>query len=128
MGQLSLFSRAELAGMRDRTRARNYSASRDEFRRDHERRRAWGLQRRHAERLRHVREQQAGCWPDDLQIAPASVEADRPGLPDPSPVSAGPPPRVVRRPAPSRNPQTSQETQAGPVEQAEPTEAIRSSA
>jgi hypothetical protein len=119
MGQLQLFSRAELASMRDRTRARNYSASRDEFRRDHERRRAWGLQRRHAERLRHVREQQAGCWPEDLQIAPTSVEARRPGPPGPSPVPAAAPPRAVRRPAPSRDPQPSRETQAGPAEEVE---------
>jgi hypothetical protein len=92
MGQLQLFSRAELSGMRDKTRARNYSASRDEFRRDHERRRARGLQRRHAERLRHVREQQAGCWPEDLQIAPAGVQAVATRRPPLSP-RAGIPPR-----------------------------------
>jgi len=99
--------------MRDRTRARNYSAIGDEFRRDHERRRAWGLQRRHAERLRHVRERQAGCWPDDLQIVAASVEA---GRADPSPVTAALPSRGVRPPAPSRDPQTNRGTQAGAAE------------
>ncbi len=52
MGQLSLFSRVEIAGMRERTVARNYSPTRDEFRREHERRRFWGLRRRHAEKLR----------------------------------------------------------------------------
>ncbi|MBB2943166.1 hypothetical protein FB565_002879 [Actinoplanes lutulentus] len=53
-GQRGLFSRAELATMRDRTAARNYSAAKDEFRRQHERHRAWGLTQRHAERLRRL--------------------------------------------------------------------------
>jgi hypothetical protein len=52
MRQGSLFSRAQIAAMRDPTTARNHSPSRDEFRREHERRRAFGLQRRHAEKLR----------------------------------------------------------------------------
>ncbi|TWG11629.1 hypothetical protein FHX34_106359 [Actinoplanes teichomyceticus] len=38
--------------MRDRTASRDYSPAREEFRREHERRRFWGLRRRHAERLR----------------------------------------------------------------------------
>ncbi len=54
--QQQLFTRAELSAMRDRTRARNYSPDRENFRRDHERRRYWGLKRRHAERLRQLRE------------------------------------------------------------------------
>ena len=37
--------------MRDRTKARNYSAEKEEFRRDHARRRQWGLVRRHAQKL-----------------------------------------------------------------------------
>jgi hypothetical protein len=55
MRQLSLFTPAQLVDMRDRTASRNYSPSRDEFRREHERHRAWGLARRHAERLRRLR-------------------------------------------------------------------------
>ena len=51
---MSLFDRATTTAMRDRTRSRNYSPERDEFRRDHERRRYWGLQRRHAEKLRRL--------------------------------------------------------------------------
>jgi hypothetical protein len=51
VAQMSLFSRGELAGMRDRTRARNYSAEAEKFRRDHERHRAWGLRQRHARKL-----------------------------------------------------------------------------
>src|SRR3954451_11597352 len=38
--------------MRDRARSRKYSAGNDAFRRDHARRRAWGLAQRHAEKLR----------------------------------------------------------------------------
>ncbi|MCW2139808.1 hypothetical protein BXY51_004372 [Actinoplanes cyaneus] len=51
VAQMSLFSRTELAGMRDRTLARNYSAEAEEFRRVHERHRAWGLRQRHARKL-----------------------------------------------------------------------------
>jgi hypothetical protein len=50
-----LFSRTQIAAMRDRTAARNYSATREEFRRQHEIRRAWGLKQRHAEKLRRIR-------------------------------------------------------------------------
>ena len=55
MRQLSLFTTGQLAVMRDRTAARNYSAERDAFRREHERHRSWGLTQRHAERLRRCR-------------------------------------------------------------------------
>ncbi len=48
MGQLQLFSRAEISAMRDRTKARNYSAAADDFRREHQRHREWGLVQRHA--------------------------------------------------------------------------------
>ncbi|REF98500.1 hypothetical protein DFJ67_4518 [Asanoa ferruginea] len=41
--------------MRDRTAARNYSPAGEEFRREHQRHRAWGLTRRHADRLRRAR-------------------------------------------------------------------------
>ena len=76
MRQLQLFTTAELARMRDRTRSRNYSPERDEFRRAHERRRAWGLARRHAEKLRRLHDRSA----DPLA---ATSEEDR--TPDPSP-------------------------------------------
>jgi hypothetical protein len=54
MRQLQLFSSTELAGMRDRTAARNYSPEREEFRREHARHRAWGLIQRHNTRLRRL--------------------------------------------------------------------------
>src|SRR4051812_7977388 len=55
MRQLQLFTTAQLATMRDRTASRNYSEKAEKFRRDHERRRRWGLIQRHAERLRRLR-------------------------------------------------------------------------
>jgi len=54
MRQLSMFTPAQVAGMRDRTASRYHSPGRDQFRREHERHRAWGLARRHAERLRRL--------------------------------------------------------------------------
>ncbi|MEU4236657.1 hypothetical protein [Actinoplanes sp. NPDC026619] len=50
MRQMSLFSRAEIAAMRDRTASRNYSPEMEEFRREHKIRRAFGKARRHEER------------------------------------------------------------------------------
>ena len=111
--------------MRDRTRSGNYSASRDEFRRDHERRRAWGLQRRHADRLRHVREQQAGCWPAELRVAGID---DTPGITDPPSPSTARPSDLARQPAPNctpRNPQTGREPKPEPAKQPEPEPAKR---
>ncbi|WP_033342764.1 hypothetical protein [Catenuloplanes japonicus] len=55
MRQLQMFTTAELAVMRDRTASRSYSPAAEEFRRIHEHHRAWGLERRHAERLRRAR-------------------------------------------------------------------------
>jgi len=52
--QLQLFTSAELAAMRDRTKSRRYSPAQEEFRREHARQRAWGLARRHAEKLRRL--------------------------------------------------------------------------
>jgi len=68
MRQLQLFTTAELAKMRDRTKARNYSPERDEFRREHERRRAFGLARRHAQRMYN-----------SFQRAASACEKDREG-------------------------------------------------
>jgi hypothetical protein len=115
-----LLSRAELTGIRDRSRARNDSASRAEFRREQERRRAFGLQRRHAERLRHVRERQAGCWPTDLRVTAAAVEGTQPGIPDPPRSSTTRPTPPVPQPAPSCDPRAGQGSQAGPVQQTRP--------
>lgn len=45
--QLSLFSRPVTVSLRDHTRARNWSPKKEESRREHARRRVWGLARRH---------------------------------------------------------------------------------
>ena len=62
--------------MRDPTKSRNYSPAREEFRREHERRRKWGLMYRHAEKLRRLddraREQELAGW----------LQADRQDRPD----------------------------------------------
>lgn len=63
--------------MRDRTASRNYSPFKDEFRREHERRRAWGLKRRHAERLRRIQdERQRAAAALVEQISPAEIGED----------------------------------------------------
>jgi hypothetical protein len=68
MPQLCLFSPAELTEMRDKTKARNYSADRDAFRRDHRRRRNYGKAKRHAERI--YRDFQQSC-DDEFPRIPA---------------------------------------------------------
>ena len=74
--QLQFFTRSQVAEMRDRTASRNYSAERDEFRREHERHRAWGVNRRHAEKLRRARESSRAA-----QQAPAVGDRPRPEPP-----------------------------------------------
>ncbi|GAA1894366.1 hypothetical protein GCM10009687_74900 [Asanoa iriomotensis] len=54
MRQLQLFTSGELAGMRDRSAARNYSPAGDQFRHERARHRTWGLAQRHAARLRRA--------------------------------------------------------------------------
>jgi hypothetical protein len=101
--------------MRDRSRARNYSASRDEFRRAHERHRAWGLQRRHSERMRQIREREAGCWPADLEALRGGVEDGQSGIADE--LFPGTERLLVRRGAGGRagDPPTGSARQAGPA-------------
>jgi hypothetical protein len=79
MRQLQLFTSSALAQMRDRSASRNYSPQRDEFRREHERHRTWGLTQRHGERLRRLRNgscaSRSGGHQDPL---PAPVSASTP--------------------------------------------------
>jgi DNA-binding transcriptional MerR regulator len=84
--QLELFTRSELASMRDRTASRRYSPEGDQFRRDHKRHRAWGLTQRHARRLMHLR-QQGDPWA--VAISEAST---RQTTSVSEPVAAGQPP------------------------------------
>ena len=127
MRQLQLFTSAELARMRDRTKARNYSPERDEFRRDHERRRAFGLARRHAERLRHA---EAGPRPE--WMVKALEECRRGRTPESSPppppsrsreraTHAAPNPRCRPKETDRRPPADRQESQPAIKNEAQPT-------
>jgi hypothetical protein len=55
MAQLELFPRSQVASWRDRTTSRNYSPEAEEFRREHERHREWGLRQRHGRRAMYLR-------------------------------------------------------------------------
>jgi len=96
MRQLQLFTTAELAKMRDRTKARNYSPERDEFRREHERRRAFGLARRHAERMYNSFQRAASASEKDRKdptsppraAEPTSRERTSPAISTPGPGSS----------------------------------------
>jgi hypothetical protein len=95
MGQMSLFSRSEIAGMRDRTKSRSYSAEGDEFRREHERHRAWGLQQRHAAKLSRLRRSRSA--------PPAAPNADT--VPErPATTASSPPVPGALRPSPAPQP------------------------
>jgi hypothetical protein len=77
--------------MRDRTRSRNYSPERDDFRRLHEKHRAWGLQQRHGRKLQRLRQSRA---------EPQTPHALKSPRPHPPPV-ASPPAMPSARPAPA---------------------------
>jgi hypothetical protein len=55
MAQLEFFPRSQLASWRDPTASRNYSPEREQFRREHERHREWGLRQRHGRRAMYLR-------------------------------------------------------------------------
>ncbi|REG01234.1 hypothetical protein DFJ67_7314 [Asanoa ferruginea] len=84
MRQLQFFTTTELAAMRDRTASRSYSPAGEEFRREHERHRAWGLTRRHAERLRRLRG--SDCEPHTPTAA--GINPERQPLTPPGPAVA----------------------------------------
>jgi hypothetical protein len=130
MGQMSFFSRAETAAMRDRTKARNYDPGRHEFRRQQRIRRDCGLQRRHAEKLRRLHESGAvSRRPSAIAKVQARPErcTSRPTHPGPPRKRAGPatqathPPHVPlwsRAPLPSggsRSPAPAPSAMAQPV-------------
>ncbi|WP_433833546.1 hypothetical protein ACQP2E_19155 [Actinoplanes sp. CA-015351] len=80
MAQLSLFPTRHL---RDRTLRRNYSAATEEFRREHERHRSWGLAQRHARKLRRLRDREDGGAASAEPVPGASdaLSAPAQGLP-----------------------------------------------
>jgi hypothetical protein len=89
---MSLFSAAKTASMRDRTKRRNYSASAEEFSREHSVRRSWGLQQRHARKMSRLHGSVAAAWTayrdrvDELQSEAPAASAGKARLP----ASAGP--------------------------------------
>ena len=101
MRQLQLFTSAQLAQMRDRTASRSYSPAGEEFRREHERHRAWGLARRHAERMRRLHGHRptaaapSGSDPARGDPPPARPGADTPSLSRGAPAGRRVPPEAA---------------------------------
>ena len=138
MTQLQLFSRSEVAAMRDRSRSRNYSAEGEEFRRAHARHRSWGLARRHARKLCRLHGRSAECSAVGLHesadvpplIWPAGATRERPPSEsaesrDATAKRAQPPDRRHRddRTAPADQPTPTTRAEAFvPPESAEPAE------
>jgi hypothetical protein len=117
MGQLQFFSAGELAAMRDRTRSRRYSPVGEQFRREHARHRAWGLARRHAEKLRRVRAEALAAVDGHRE---ASVPESPPAVPSeqvapPASLSPAAPPASMSDAAPpaSLNPAERPSSNAG---------------
>ena len=109
MRQLQLFTTAELATMRDRTKSRNYSPGRDEFRRDHQRRRAYGLARRHAASLWRAHHRSHPVPPAARPTVPrrddhAPAASPSPRLASPLPQPASPLPQSASPPPQSASP------------------------
>lgn len=133
MRQASLFGRAEIAAMRDRTASRNHSPARDEFRREHERHRAWGLQRRHAEKLRRLRQSRSAAAPAPTleslpphpTVPPPPVPAARRAntSPQPLPLPAQPSPAGPKPPCRALQPSSPKARQSHPAHQAVPSKA-----
>jgi len=99
VGQMGLFTRAQVATMRDRTRRRNYSAEAEEFRREHARHREWGLTQRHARKLSRLYGSTANAAAafqhrvDELTSASCSARAITPTSSEPvGPEPVGPEP------------------------------------
>jgi hypothetical protein len=89
MGQLGLFSAAQLAVMRDPTARRNYSAEAEEFRREHKRHRDWGLKRRYAEKARRAGGGHNGSREQSVTVRDSSPPAASASAATPSLASAG---------------------------------------
>ena len=127
MAQLQLFTPAELAGMRDRTKARNYSPEAENFRRVHEGHREWGLRQRYARKARRLAnstrdvvaptttsEYRTDKPPGGSPVAtPAPARPPKPAAPDPAPSPRRPtgPGRPPRREAPTKVPRPAEKHQ-----------------
>jgi hypothetical protein len=81
MRQLQFFTSTQLAQLRDRSASRNYSPERDEFRREHERQRAWGLSQRYAAKQRRLQAEADGPAPS-LTGSNSRPQSPRPATDD----------------------------------------------
>lgn len=89
--------------MRDRTASRHYSAAGEEFRREHQRHRAWGKRHGHIHRLRELR----GCsYAEAAAVVDGVHRAIPPQAPQPTPRSGTQP-----TPPPETQPASPPETQ-----------------
>jgi hypothetical protein len=105
VGQISFFTAAQTAAMRDPTKRRNYSVEAEEFRREHAARRDWGLQQRHTRKMRRLFGSTTAAWAafheriEELQSpacpAPADDQAGSPARTASVPVTETPPARPV---------------------------------
>jgi hypothetical protein len=84
---MSFFTGAQTASMRDRTKRRNYSAEAEKFRGEQSVRRSWGLQQRHAGKMRRLHGSVAAAWTtyqdrvEELRSAAPSAQVGEAGLP-----------------------------------------------
>jgi hypothetical protein len=83
--------------MRDRTRRRNYSAEAEQFRRDHQRHRAWGLQQRQDRKLSLAYGSTAAAWAEFQRRADEATSPSTPARPT-RPIPTGPVPSEATQP------------------------------
>jgi hypothetical protein len=86
-----LFTPAHTAAMRDHTKRRNYSEEAEQFRREHAIRRDWGLEQRHARKLRRLYGSTTAAW---AAFHDRVEELQSPARPAPTDGEAGPPARA----------------------------------
>lgn len=104
MRQLQLFTSAEVTAMRDRTASRRHSPRGEEFRREHERHRAWGLTQRHGRRAARLRcGVPVPTHRHRRPPTPCGVTAVRPAATRPAPSGPDRPQPGQGRPAPRQD-------------------------
>src|SRR4051812_18827382 len=121
MGQLELFSRSQIAAVRDRTASRNYSPAQDAFRREHERHREWGLRQRHGRRLMYLRIYGEGAAPADRTTGQPATQTPTPAPAPPPEPARGPRPAVAATHPDVREPTRGRDTEIGEVHPADET-------
>jgi hypothetical protein len=123
MAQLELFSRSQMAAVRDRTASRNYSPVGDAFRREHERHREWGLRQRHGRRLMYLRMYGEAAAPGDRTTGQPSTEPPAPAPAPPSNPAGGTRPAVAAFHPDGREPSRGRDTGSSEAHPADETAA-----